>query len=363
MKRLLLVVGARPNFMKMSPLYRELLKFPDHFEPLIVHTGQHYDYVMSRAFFDDFELPEPHYYLGVGSDTHARQTAKIMVELESVIEKTSPDLVVVFGDVNSTLAAAVVTSKLQVPLAHVEAGLRSFDRTMPEEINRMVTDILSDFLFTTEESANKNLLREGIMEEKIYFVGNIMIDTLLLYIDKAEETKIMDSLNLKSGGFALLTLHRPSNVDRKEKLQEIMDAILEISNKIPVIFPIHPRTKKNLERFGLYGKYEKGIRLISPLKYTDFLKLEKEALFVMTDSGGIQEETTFLGIPCITIRENTERPVTVDIGTNILAGTDGERILEEANKILNGERKKGKIPPLWDGKTAQRIAGILKEGL
>jgi UDP-N-acetylglucosamine 2-epimerase (non-hydrolysing) len=343
--------------MKAAPLVRELQKY-DTFLPILLHTGQHYDYEMSKTFFEDLDLPEPDIYLGVGSGSHAEQTAKIMVELERVILKERPDLIVVFGDVNSTLAAAVVTAKLLLPLAHVEAGLRSFDRSMPEEINRVVTDALSDYLFTTEKSANRNLKREGISEDKIYFVGNIMIDTLLKYIGKARRSTILKELNLYRGSYVLLTLHRPSNVDIRDRLEEIMDSILEIAKKIRVIFPAHPRTVKNLEKFGLIEKYRE-IEFLSPLKYTDFLSLEMNSNFVMTDSGGIQEETTYLGVPCLTLRENTERPVTVEVGTNIVVGTSKERILEEAEKILNGNIKRGRIPELWDGKTSERIVEIL----
>ena len=359
----MLVVGARPNFMKATPLLRELKKYQDRFLPIFLHTGQHYDYEMSKVFFDDLDLPEPNIYLGVGSGSHAEQTAKIMVELEKVIIEEKPDLVIVFGDVNSTLAAAVVTAKLLIPLAHVEAGLRSFDRTMPEEINRIVTDILSEYLFTTEESANKNLAKEGIPQDKIFFVGNIMIDTLVSLKEKAENSAILKELNLSSKKYAVLTLHRPSNVDRREKLKEIMDALSLIAKKIRVLFPAHPRTLKNLKNFGLLEIYKEKIEFLSPLKYTDFLSLEMYAKFVMTDSGGIQEETTYLGVPCLTLRESTERPVTVEVGTNLIVGTNGERIVEEANKILDGEIKNGNIPEFWDGKTSLRVTEIFLNNL
>ena len=364
-----LVVGARPNFMKAAPLIRALEERAPEIEYLLVHTGQHYDYEMSRAFFEDLDMPDPDIYLGVGSGSHAEQTAKIMVSLEKEILSRKPDLIVVFGDVNSTLAASVVASKLMIPVAHVEAGLRSFDRTMPEEINRIVTDVLSELLFATERDAIENLRREGIPEEKIYFTGNVMIDTLVTFTDKARNSDITERLGLKKKGYAVLTLHRPSNVDVPEVFEGILRALAEVSRNLPVVFPVHPRTRKRLAEFGLLGRFsdvfksppaERGIILIDPVKYTEFLALEMRSLFVLTDSGGIQEETTFLGVPCLTLRDNTERPVTLEVGTNTLVGTEPRRIIEEAARILRGEGKKGEIPELWDGRASFRIAEIIR---
>ncbi len=370
--RVFLVVGARPNFMKAAPLIKALQDLAPEVELFLVHTGQHYDYEMSKAFFEDLNMPDPDIYLGVGSGTHAEQTAKIMVELEKELMEHEPDLVTVFGDVNSTLAASVVASKLWIPVAHVEAGLRSFDRTMPEEINRIVTDVLSEYLFATEKSALENLAREGIPEEKVFFTGNVMIDTLVTFLEKARASDITQRLGLREKNFALLTLHRPSNVDNPEVFTRILSALSKIGKELPIIFPVHPRTRKRMSEFNLFNKFrdslkeppsEYGIILIDPVKYTDFVSLELNSLFVLTDSGGIQEETTYLGIPCLTLRENTERPITIEVGTNELVGTDPARILAEAEKILRGDAKKGSIPELWDGKAAYRIAKILKEKL
>jgi len=354
-----IVVGARPNFMKAYPILREMRAYPDDFLPLLVHTGQHYDYEMSKAFFDDLSLPEPDFFLEVGSGSHAEQTAKVMRRLEKVLKEIKPDLTIVVGDVNSTLASAIVASKMFIKVAHIEAGLRSFDRTMPEEINRVVTDQLSDYLFVTEESGVKNLLREGIQEEKIFLVGNVMIDTLINHFERIEASKILNGFSLRKRSYALLTLHRPSNVDNLQKLSELMEAFLEISKKIKIIFPVHPRTMQRLKELKFPDA--SSIVLTEPLKYTDFVKLEKEALFVLTDSGGIQEETTFLKVPCITLRERTERPITVKIGTNIVVGTNKNNIVETALKIMKGEKKEGEVPPLWDGKASSRIVNILRE--
>jgi len=355
----LLVVGARPNFMKAMPLYKALKAKTGWFDPILLHTGQHYDYEMSKAFFEDLELPEPDIYLNVGSDTHARQTAKIMVGIEDVLLGEKFHLVVVFGDVNSTMAASIAASKLHVPVAHVEAGLRSFDRRMPEEINRVVTDVLSDLLFVTEPSGIRNLKNEGIPNDKIHFVGNLMIDTLFLYRDKAARSDVMERLGLRPQKYALLTLHRPSNVDDPQKFGEIWGALMEISEVIPVVFPVHPRTRRRIEEFQLPVPY--GIRLLPPMSYIDFLALEMNARLVLTDSGGIQEETTALGVQCLTIRENTERPVTVEVGTNQLVGTSPERIKSEALRILEGKLKSGKLPELWDGHAAERVVRVLEE--
>lgn len=361
MKKTFLVCGARPNFMKVAMVYQEMMKFPHEFNPLIIHTGQHYDFELSGAFFEDLNLPNPDIYLCVGSGSHGKQTGRIMIEFEKVVLKEKPDLIVVVGDVNSTLAASLVASKLLIPLAHIEAGLRSFDRTMPEEINRMVTDILSDYLFTTEEVANENLNREGIDERKIFLVGDIMVDCLFLNRERARETRILERLNLARKGYCLLTLHRPSNVDNVDTLSGIIDALNTISEKTLIVFPIHPRTRKMMKNFGL--SLDKGVKVIDPLSYLEFLNLEKNARFVLTDSGSMQVETTVFGIPCLTIRENTERPYTIERGTNTLVGIDKEKIVEKSIKILEGNNKSGKIYPLWDGKVRERIVEILKNDL
>jgi len=354
------VVGARPNFMKIAPVVRQM-KRCENIEHLLLHTGQHYDDAMSKIFFEDLALPQPDVYLCIGSGSHAVQTAKVMVEFETVLNEKRPDLVVVVGDVNSTLACSLVAAKLGVPVAHVEAGLRSFDRSMPEEINRIVTDALSNLLFTTELSANQNLEREGIQKEKIHFVGNVMIDTLLYCVKKSQESSIMAALNLVKGEFALLTLHRPSNVDVKDTFERIISALEKIQQQIQIVFPMHPRTRARLAEFGFAGKFERMANLIvtEPLGYLDFLKLESNCKFALTDSGGLQEETTVLGIPCLTLRENTERPATITEGTNTLVGTDPEKIIEESMKIFAGEGKSGRIPKFWDGKAAERIVAII----
>lgn len=320
MKKIFLITGARPNFMKIAPIWKEMKKYPDCFNPIIVHTGQHYDDKMSAIFFKDMELPNPDIYLGVGSGSHAVQTAKVMVEFEKVCLEKKPDLIIVVGDVNSTLACSIVASKLLSPLAHIEAGLRSFDRTMPEEINRIVTDSLSNFLFTTCEDANKNLRKEGISNEKIFFVGNTMADTLLRFKDRYSSSFISFQMRIKEKEYALLTLHRPSNVDNEINFISILEALKEIQTRIKIIFPIHPRTKKQIKDMDMKGRFAnmKNIALIEPLGYLEFMSLLVHSKFVLTDSGGIQEETTVLGIPCLTLRKNTERPITVKKGTNIL---------------------------------------------
>jgi UDP-N-acetylglucosamine 2-epimerase (non-hydrolysing) len=362
-RKIFLVAGARPNFMKIAPLWRELKKFPRQFSPYIVHTGQHYDYEMSHIFFKNLGLPRPHFHLEVGSASHARQTAKIMVRFERVVCDQMPNIIVVVGDVNSTLACAIVAAKLKMALAHVEAGLRSFDREMPEEINRLVTDALSDYLFTTCEEANQNLRREGVGEEKIFFVGNAMIDTLLSLKREAQKRNIWKGLGLKKKGYALLTLHRPENVDKKEMLVRILEGFKQVSSYLPIVFPIHPRAAKQIEKFKLEKYFSSqpnsGIYRIRPLGYIDFLNLMCNSKFVLTDSGGIQEETTVLNIPCLTLRKNTERAVTVKEGTNIVVGSDPCKILREVTRIMNGKEKKGRIPLLWEGKAAQRIVKVL----
>ncbi len=356
------VVGARPNFMKIAPLMEEMKKH-SQIETLLLHTGQHYDEALSKLFFDDLGLPEPDIYLRIGSANHGAQTGKIMIEFETVVEKEKPDVIVVVGDVNSTIACGLVAVKQGVKLAHVEAGLRSFDRTMPEEINRLLTDQISDFLFITEKSGEENLLKEGIDKNKIHFVGNVMIDSLLSHLEKARDSKILSDLNLKSGEYVTLTLHRPSNVDSKEQFLQILNALSEIQKEIPIVFPIHPRSKNRLKQFGFDPKLKEmpGLLITEPLGYLDFLKLLAESKFALTDSGGIQEETTVLGVPCLTLRDNTERPVTVTQGTNLVIGNRAGSIIEKSKKILNGESKKGRSPDLWDGKAAERIVQVLLE--
>jgi UDP-N-acetylglucosamine 2-epimerase (non-hydrolysing) len=336
---------------------------------------------MSQVFFEDLDLPEPDIYLNVGSGTHAEQTGRIMTEFEMALYHEKPDLVIVVGDVNSTLACALTAVKLQIPVAHVEAGLRSFDRTMPEEINRLLTDAISDYLFTPSPDANANLKREGISEDKIYLVGNVMIDSLRSRLEKASNSNILSEIGLnreasfgpkRKNAYALLTLHRPNNVDDRESMHQIFEALKVISQKIPIVFPVHPRTRKKIEHFGLQhycnwisrtsrksSNIDRGLHCVDPLRYLDFLKVMNHSKFVMTDSGGIQEETTVLGIPCLTLRDTTERPITLTQGTNVLVQNDAEKIIEEALKILKGKPKKINCPELWDGKAAERIVDIL----
>lgn len=358
MKKIISVVGARPNFMKVAPLHRSLKKYKDKIRHLICHTGQHYDGKMSKIFFEDLDLPQPDFYLGVGSGSHAEQTAKIMIEFEKVLLAEKPDLIIVVGDVNSTIACGLVASKLNIKTAHVEAGLRSFDRTMPEEINRILTDSISDFLFVSEESGLVNLKKEGVDESKVFFVGNVMIDSLIHHLPKAGSSDIMREYKLEPSKFILVTLHRPSNVDSEEFIKELHLLFNKLSEKRKILFPIHPRTKKNFLNFGFKSE-NNNIMLTDPIGYIDFLSLTKNAELIITDSGGIQEESTYLDIQCITVRNNTERPVTVNVGTNHLTGRDLKKVEEVALNILNGNKKRGKIPELWDGKTADRIAEIL----
>ena len=356
MKKILLVAGARPNFMKIAPLHNALVK-SNKYKSIILHTGQHYDAKMSKVFFDDLGLPEPDIYLGIGSGSHAEQTAKIMIEFEKVLQKEIPDMVVVVGDVNSTLACSIVAAKLLVPVAHVESGLRSGDREMPEEINRIVTDSISDLLFVSEPSGMHNLVAEGKPDERMFFVGNIMIDSLVNHIQKANESDILEKVGLEPQKYTLITLHRPSNVDGKENLQKALRIFKEITHVSTVVFPVHPRTRKRFEDFDLMDEINanKKIMLLDPQGYIEFLKLMKDAALVLTDSGGIQEETTVLGVPCLTMRENTERPVTVTVGTNQLVGTEESEVKAKAMEVLSGTSKTGKIPEKWDGKTAERI--------
>jgi UDP-N-acetylglucosamine 2-epimerase (non-hydrolysing) len=359
------IVGARPNFMKVAPVMQEMVH-REHFKQSLVHTGQHYDTELSTIFFDELRLPRADIHLNIGGGSHAEQTGRMMIELEKVFQREAPDLVVVVGDVNSTLAASVTAAKLGIRIAHVEAGLRSFDHSMPEEINRIVTDSVSDVLFTTETSGNENLLREGRPQERIFFVGNVMIDTLLRFREQAKRSCILERLRLIPAAYAVLTLHRPSNVDQPERLQTIFRILTNIARKFPLVFPCHPRTWKRLQELGFPKHISSngdaqscGLILQQPLGYLDFLCLMSQAKMVLTDSGGIQEETTILGVPCLTLRENTERPVTVLEGTNTLVGTSEERILAEVSKILAGQGKQGQIPAFWDGRAASRIVEIL----
>ena len=358
--RLVCVVGARPNFMKIAPIMRELKGRSDRFVATLVHTGQHYDDAMSRIFFDELLLPRPDIDLNVGSGTHAAQTAAVMIGFEKVLVDVRPRLVLVVGDVNSTFACAVVAVKLGVEVAHVEAGLRSFDRSMPEEINRLLTDQISDFLFTTEESARANLIREGIAGEKIHFVGNVMIDTLLQHKEAARARRTKEHLGLEQP-FGLVTLHRPANVDDSVTLQELASALEVIADELQLVFPVHPRTRPGLLRSPTTARLVASgrLRLLEPLGYLDFISLMQDSKVVFTDSGGIQEETTVLGVPCLTLRKNTERPVTVTHGTNTLAGTTAPEILAAWNRVRLSPRE-SRIPPLWDGQAADRIVGVLE---
>jgi UDP-N-acetylglucosamine 2-epimerase (non-hydrolysing) len=345
--------------MKMAPVVAALTEAGSR--PLLVHTGQHYDQAMSQVFFDQLGMPTPDIHLEVGSDTHARQTARIMTAFEPVLLEHRPDWVVVAGDVNSTVATGLVAAKLEVPVAHVEAGLRSFDRTMPEEINRVLTDHLSDLLFTTEESGNLNLQREGIPDERVAFVGNCMVDSLRTHVEAAIAQEPWQKLGLTPGGYALMTLHRPSNVDDPETLRSLISTASRIAEELPVVFPLHPRTRQRLDDLGLAAPA--GLRLEPPLPYLSFLGLMARARCVLTDSGGIQEETTALSVPCLTLRWNTERPSTVDTGTNRLVGTEKSKILAAFDDILGERWQQGEIPPLWDGRAGERIAErLLNEG-
>ena len=354
-----LIAAARPNFMKIAPLYHGLRQ-ENWAEARIIHTGQHYDLNMSNSFFKDLALPEPHLHLGVGSGTHAEQTGRIMMAYEKVLIKERPDLVVVVGDVNSTLAATLAAVKLGIKVAHLEAGLRSFDRTMPEEINRIVTDSLADIHWTPSPDADKNLAKEGIGQEKIKRVGNIMIDSLELLRDKIEHEDTLDIFNLKPQEFAIVTLHRPSNVDERIKLEKLLKILLSIAKKIKILFPIHPRTRKRFEEIGLFNKFDDNTRLIitGPQSYIRFMNLVFNSRFIVTDSGGIQEETTYLGIPCLTMRENTERPITISQGTNRLCNLSNIR--QCVDEVLKCHKPNKSVPELWDGQTAERVVEDIK---
>jgi UDP-N-acetylglucosamine 2-epimerase (non-hydrolysing) len=359
------VVGARPNFMKVAPIVEAMRRRAMEFLPLVVHTGQHYDERMSDAFFRDLGLPRPDVHLGVGSASHARQTAAVMQSFEPVVLEEKPDWVLVVGDVNSTLACALVCAKMGVPVAHVEAGLRSRDRSMPEEVNRVLTDQLAELLLTPSEDADRNLIAEGIHPARIRFVGNVMIDSLFKQLALAESSDVRERLAVGASDYAVVTLHRPSNVDDPSVLRGILSALTKVSRSLPVVFPIHPRTRRRIEEFGLAREDELwgDLRLVEPLGYLDFLRLYSGARIVLTDSGGIQEETTALGIPCLTLRDNTERPVTVELGTNRVVGTDPLKIVAEAEAALGRARIEDapRVPPLWDGHTAERILDALLE--
>ena len=359
--KILNIVGARPNFMKIAPLHRAFHKHPQ-INSKIVHTGQHYDERMSDIFFNQLELPKPHYYLGVGTGTHTQVTAKVMVEFEKVVNEEKPDLILVVGDVNSTVACMLVAIKMKIPLAHVEAGLRSGDRGMPEEVNRVLTDSVSDFLFVTEQSGMINLAKEGIPDEKVFFVGNVMIDSLCYYREKAQSIGILELAGVKPKEYILTTMHRPSNVDNKDSLKDIIRIIRNATTHLPVVFPIHPRTSNNMKKFNLYDELAgiENLHLLEPQGYLQFLALMDNAKMLITDSGGIQEETTFLQVPCLTFRSSTERPVTVELGTNqLLADLNPETVQQKMIEILEGKTRNGIIPPLWDGHAAERITDHL----
>jgi UDP-N-acetylglucosamine 2-epimerase (non-hydrolysing) len=358
------VVGARPNLMKIAPLM-DAYAGRDGIDALLVHTGQHYDDNMSDLFFRQLGIPEPDLNLDVGSGSHAVQTAEIMTAFEPVVREHRPDALLVVGDVNSTIACGLVAIKLGVRLVHVEAGLRSFDRSMPEEINRLLTDAISDLLFCTEKSGVENLRREGVAEEKIHLVGNVMIDTLLRHSARAQESQVLGELGLRERDYAVLTLHRPSNVDDPGVLAGILEGIEVVQSEMPVVFPAHPRTREAIRQLGLSARLEQlaNVRVLEPIGYLDFLKLMSSARLVLTDSGGIQEETTILKVPCLTLRENTERPVTVELGTNQVVGCDPDRIRAAYRRVMEGGSSVSQKPPLWDGRAAERIVEVMARSL
>jgi len=362
-KNVFVVAGARPNFMKVGPVLRQLHRRPERFHSSLIHTGQHYDSDMSDVFFAELELPRPDRFLGVGSGSHAEQTAKVMVEFEKVCVADRPDLVLVVGDVNSTLACALTAKKLCIPVAHVEAGLRSRDWTMPEEINRVLTDALSDLLFTPSRDADENLHQEGAAPERIHFVGNVMIDCLMALLPKAQDRHTLETFGVQAGRYVTLTLHRPGNVDEPEIFRGIVEVLAELSQALPIVWPIHPRSRKNLERFGLLQTVQGcgGMRLVPPVGYLDMLALNQGARMIVTDSGGLQEEATILKVPCVTLRNNTERPVTVEAGCNQLAGNEPARIRAAIQSVLDGKGREIRPPELWDGNAAERIVKILAD--
>lgn len=367
MKHLAFIVGARPNFMKVAPILQALREYPD-VRPTLIHTGQHYDPSLSDVFFEELQIKRPEISLGIGSGTHGEQTGKLLMELEktfaALADKAEPvDRVVVVGDVNSTMAATLAAVKLQIPVAHVEAGLRSFDRRMPEEINRLVTDSVCDLLLASEPDGVKHLLREGHPESAIHLVGNVMIDTLLQQLERARHLDTLQQHSLTAGEYCVVTLHRPSNVDTEPVLSSLVDVLIETSRTVPVVFPVHPRTSRKLEEFGLRSRLDdaESVRLLGPLGYLDFLCLTSQARVIVTDSGGLQEESTALGVPCLTMRENTERPITVTEGTSTLIGNDANKLSLHLQEVIENKYKTGSCPELWDGRASVRIAGILAE--
>ncbi|MFI5134682.1 MAG: non-hydrolyzing UDP-N-acetylglucosamine 2-epimerase [Chitinophagales bacterium] len=364
-KKILTVIGTRPNYIKVTQFEKEFSKFPDEFEYRLLHTGQHYDRNMRDIFFDQLKLNKVDYALGITHGTPGAQIGEIIMKMDAVLQEWKPDLLIVVGDVNSTLAAAVAANKANVKLAHVESGLRSHDFEMPEEWNRLVTDQLANFLFVTEKSGKENLMNEGKKEEQIFFVGNTMIDTLVAFENDIESSDVLNKLKLDADSYVLMTIHRPSNVDQSDSLKKLLDLIQFVSSKYKVVFPIHPRSMRNIEKFGLKKTFSenKNLLLIEPLDYLSFQKLITHCKFVITDSGGIQEETTFRKIPCLTLRENTERPITIELGTNELIPFDLSVIGRKISSIENVTFKKGTIPPLWDGKATQRIVETLREVL
>ena len=375
MKKILLVAGARPNFMKIAPVLRAIDQKKSSLSSVLVHTGQHYDHKMSGSFFEELGIREPEYNLEIGSGSHAVQTANIMIKFEEVCIKEKPDWVVVVGDVNSTIAAGLVAKKLDIGLAHIEAGLRSRDRKMPEEINRLATDAISDLFFTTEPEGTQNLLSEGQSSEKVHFVGHVMIDNLFFQLTRLSSDSMSEPVRILKGllpeKYICMTMHRPSNVDDPSVLKRLMSAVEKISKEVPVIFPCHPRTRKNISLFNIdldtvsldnsTDKIKNGLVVLDPLGYNEFLSLWKDSAAVLTDSGGLQEETTALKVPCITMRENTERPITAEIGSNVVVGTNPEKIINYVNDALHGKWKESQIPDLWDGKASERIAEILNK--
>lgn len=361
--RIVNVVGARPNLMKIGPIMEAYRLYPD-IEPALIHTGQHYDPNMSQLFFEQLGIPKPDVNLGVGSGRHGAQTAAIMQAFEPVLESLGADAVVVVGDVNGTMACGLVAAKMGIPVVHVEAGLRSFDRTMPEEVNRIVTDSISEILLCSEESGVRNLEKEGVDSDRIHFVGNVMIDALMSHREHADRSTILSQTGVAKGGYALVTLHRPSNVDERETLDGLIGVMEYVGRQLPIVFPMHPRTKNSLERFGLRERLAAAnIKLLPPLGYLDFLKLTSDARIVLTDSGGIQEETTVLGVPCLTLRHNTERPVTVELGTNRVVGNDPDDVIKAFDEAIKIENTLLAPPPLWDGNAARRIVEVLAREL